>query len=492
MMAALEVTAVVPGLPAPPNPDEDAWLYGNTQPPTNGSTLDANATEFISQAQNGQNSEEDSDSDDDDVQITIRDITKAAPGPYGIPYQPPQISALPATGVKTVSVIGQTPLPVSGPIQASTKRTIDVNAVGSINGVPIYDYDIEIMCEERPWRIPGADMTDYFNYGFNETSWKAYCDKQSRVRVIAGEGKQHVKIVEQVKINETSLNQHPPSSIYNKHSGGSIDVIGSHKERDTGVPHPISTPTAPRMMVPGMPQMPQMPGMIPPMMPGMFPPPGQLPAGFPQAFPPGLAPPGLAPPPEIRPEIKREDGTYKIPPSSMAMSMAGPLPPPRGMFPMPGAPGMVRPPMLPNMLPPPGAAMVPPMLLPPPLFSDSGSESGSAGEERRRGEQRGERRRSHSREKRSRRTRDHKDRSSDRRDHSRSSGGGVRRERDRKDRDKTRRSSRGDESSRHRHRRDDEGRTKRSRRKRGSKSGGEEEVEEVEGGGKEVEVANGD
>ena len=68
MMAALEVTAVVP---APPNPDEDAWLYGDTQPKPNGSTLDANATEFISQAQNGQNSEEDSDSDDDDVQITI-------------------------------------------------------------------------------------------------------------------------------------------------------------------------------------------------------------------------------------------------------------------------------------------------------------------------------------------------------------------------------------------------------------------------------------
>lgn len=477
MMAALEVTAVVP---APPNPDEDAWLYGDTQPKPNGSTLDANATEFISQAQNGQNSEEDSDSDDDDVQITIRDITKAAPGPYGIPYQPPQISALPAT--KTVSVIGQTAPTIVGPI-TTTKRTIDVNAVGSINGVPIYDYDIETMCEDRPWRIPGADMTDYFNYGFNETSWKSYCDKQRNVRVIAGEGKQHVKIVEQVKIHETLPN---PQPIYSKHSGGTIDVIGSHKERDTGVPHPIQSPTAPRMIVPGMPgmpSMPTMPGMIPPMMPGMFPPPGQLPTGYSHSFPPGLAPPGLAPPHEIRPEIKREDGTFKIPPSSMPMNMAGPLPPPRGMFPMPTH-GMVRPPMLPNMLPPPGAAMVPPMLLPPPLFSDSGSESGSAGEEKRRGgEQRGERRRSHSREKRSRRTH-HKERTSDRRDHSRSSAA-PRRERDRKDRDKTRRSSRGDDSSRHRSsRRDEEGRTKRSRRKKDSKSGGEEE----EGEGKEVET----
>lgn len=438
MMAALEVTAVVP---APPNPDEDAWLYGDTQPKSNGSTLDANATEFVSQAQNGQNSDEDSDSDDDDVQITIRDITKAAPGPYGIPYQPPQISALPPTATKTVSVIA--PAVPAGPVQASTKRTIDVNAVGSINGVPIYDYDIDTMCEERPWRIPGADMTDYFNYGFNEISWKAYCEKQRGVRGIAAEGNKNVKIVEQVKETLPSLSTVPSGSIY-KPSGGSIDVIGSHKERDTGVPHPIQTP--PRMVVPAMPTM---PGMIPPMMPGMFPPPGQLPTGFPQAFPPGLAPPGLAPPPEIRPEIKREDGAYKVPPTSM--SIAGPLPPPGGMFPM-----------MPNMLPPPGASMAPPMLLPPPLFSDSGSDSGSAGEERRRTDVRGERRRSHSREKRSRRTRDHKDRSSDR--HSRSSG--VRRDRDRKDRDKTRRSGRGEE--RHRHRRDEEGRTKRSRRDRKS------------------------
>lgn len=29
----------------------------------------------------------------------------------------------------------------------------------------------------------GADLSDYFNYGFNEDSWKAYCDKQKRLRM---------------------------------------------------------------------------------------------------------------------------------------------------------------------------------------------------------------------------------------------------------------------------------------------------------------------
>lgn len=29
----------------------------------------------------------------------------------------------------------------------------------------------------------GADLSDYFNYGFNEDTWKAYCEKQKRLRM---------------------------------------------------------------------------------------------------------------------------------------------------------------------------------------------------------------------------------------------------------------------------------------------------------------------
>ena len=32
----------------------------------------------------------------------------------------------------------------------------------------------------------GADITDYFNYGFNEDSWKLYCSKQNRLRAENG------------------------------------------------------------------------------------------------------------------------------------------------------------------------------------------------------------------------------------------------------------------------------------------------------------------
>ena len=34
--------------------------------------------------------------------------------------------------------------------------------------------------------LPGADITDYFNYGFNEDTWKVYCEKQKKLRAENG------------------------------------------------------------------------------------------------------------------------------------------------------------------------------------------------------------------------------------------------------------------------------------------------------------------
>lgn len=35
---------------------------------------------------------------------------------------------------------------------------------------------------DKHWRNPGANQSDYFNYGFNETTWKSYIDKQKLFR----------------------------------------------------------------------------------------------------------------------------------------------------------------------------------------------------------------------------------------------------------------------------------------------------------------------
>ncbi|CAG8757586.1 13505_t:CDS:10 [Dentiscutata erythropus] len=66
--------------------------------------------------------------------------------------------------------------------QASSRTPgVDINAVGSLDGTSIYDVDLDSV-EDKPWRKPGADITDYFNYGFNEYTWKAYCAKQKQMR----------------------------------------------------------------------------------------------------------------------------------------------------------------------------------------------------------------------------------------------------------------------------------------------------------------------
>lgn len=40
-----------------------------------------------------------------------------------------------------------------------------------------FGYDIAQMAK-RPWAEPGAKLSDYFNYGFNEQSWRVYCAMQ--------------------------------------------------------------------------------------------------------------------------------------------------------------------------------------------------------------------------------------------------------------------------------------------------------------------------
>lgn len=47
------------------------------------------------------------------------------------------------------------------------------------SGKSAFDVNIDAM-EEQPWRHPGVDIADFFNYGFTEDSWRVYCDKQLR------------------------------------------------------------------------------------------------------------------------------------------------------------------------------------------------------------------------------------------------------------------------------------------------------------------------
>ncbi|KAG8367570.1 hypothetical protein BUALT_Bualt16G0085600 [Buddleja alternifolia] len=46
----------------------------------------------------------------------------------------------------------------------------------------IFEVDIETF-EEKPWRLPGIDVSDFFNFGLNEDSWKDYCKQLEQLRL---------------------------------------------------------------------------------------------------------------------------------------------------------------------------------------------------------------------------------------------------------------------------------------------------------------------
>jgi hypothetical protein len=45
----------------------------------------------------------------------------------------------------------------------------------------LYEVELEQL-DEKPWREPGAVLSDYFNYGFTEDTWKIYCQHQAMMR----------------------------------------------------------------------------------------------------------------------------------------------------------------------------------------------------------------------------------------------------------------------------------------------------------------------
>uniref|UniRef100_A0A8D3AR03 Pre-mRNA 3'-end-processing factor FIP1 n=1 Tax=Scophthalmus maximus TaxID=52904 RepID=A0A8D3AR03_SCOMX len=156
--------------------DEEAKLNAAVSAPADASTEEAAAhatgngvaSEVSEAAGEDVDSDSDSDDDDDDVRVTIGDIKTGAPQ-YTTYGAPPVNLNIKTTGSRPYG-------------QAMKMKGVDLDGPGNINGVPVVEVEMESF-EEKPWRKPGADLSDYFNYGFNEDTWKAYCEKQKRLRM---------------------------------------------------------------------------------------------------------------------------------------------------------------------------------------------------------------------------------------------------------------------------------------------------------------------
>ncbi|KAL2120178.1 hypothetical protein VTJ04DRAFT_4204 [Mycothermus thermophilus] len=78
--------------------------------------------------------------------------------------------------------------PPSQPQPAAPVSTskVDVNAIPihKPTGKPItqVNIDTDLADHAKPWRKPGTDQSDYFNYGFDEFTWALYAQKQEALR----------------------------------------------------------------------------------------------------------------------------------------------------------------------------------------------------------------------------------------------------------------------------------------------------------------------
>ncbi|OCH95726.1 hypothetical protein OBBRIDRAFT_787932 [Obba rivulosa] len=61
---------------------------------------------------------------------------------------------------------------------------IDPTIPGTLDGRSILDVDLAAL-SEKPWRRPGSDISDWFNYGFDEISWEAYCYRRREIGELA-------------------------------------------------------------------------------------------------------------------------------------------------------------------------------------------------------------------------------------------------------------------------------------------------------------------
>lgn len=232
--------------------------------------------------ENGECEEEDEDDDDDDsdednVNVIIGDINKSGPTYTNINIAK-RGPVVPALGIKP----------------AGKFSIEEFESVGVINGVPAHEFNVDGI-EDKPWRMPGADITDYFNYGFNEETWKAYCERQKRIRI----HESCTGLPMQTLSNQTWSNTQVPTTQYSNSQAptfqskkpgwetGQIRVIGSgvasRRVDESGNENQI------QVLPPNneFSSMPPHPNMMPPIIPPMeIPPPGFNPTPAPYGGPP--------------------------------------------------------------------------------------------------------------------------------------------------------------------------------------------------------------
>ncbi|KAI1462999.1 Fip1-domain-containing protein [Daldinia caldariorum] len=143
----------------------------------------------------GEEEEEGADMDEDDSDIDIiterKDGTNAAPPTQSrysdirnIPQRSASSDTTKPTAIKKEDVPSRSTSSHELPAVSTSK--VDVNTIPIYKpvGKPITQVNIDedLPDNDKPWRKPGTDLSDYFNYGFDEFTWALYAAKQDNVR----------------------------------------------------------------------------------------------------------------------------------------------------------------------------------------------------------------------------------------------------------------------------------------------------------------------
>eukprot|EP00042_Codosiga_hollandica_P051525 m.633420 g.633420 ORF g.633420 m.633420 type:complete len:473 (+) comp58300_c0_seq3:41-1459(+) len=306
--------------------------------------------------ENNNEEEEDEDDDDDDseneIELVIHAVPKQSLGNDRAherkPAQPPAFQA-----------------------------KIDLRVEGNINGVPIYDASMDQFAD-KPWLKAGADLTDYFNYGFDETTWKEYQEKQRQIR---SELQQRALILQHQAPGTRAVMPPAPARGHHVMGGmtdGSLALPVPPGFPPAGIPPAGLTPaTIPALPIPpSIPSLPQPPTQIK-LEPGALPPNTAAPGAnvlrppVPPSFPPPPGPPGVPGQPTlptmpVPPRMPFHPSGAPIPPGAhfSGQMMGPPMPPVPPSFRPPGQnpfdPNfMMAPPFFPPIRPPMGFSGMP-------------------------------------------------------------------------------------------------------------------------------------
>lgn len=143
----------------------------------------------------GSNSDEgDESSDDDDVTFVLESSDKKNEADNNnkyvvLPGSSEAVQMAPAAKKAAQEVAGDEK--VDAEVDANQGEVVVAQAPQAPHpfGLPfpnnnVIAIDLDAFGDDKPWTKPGADLTDYFNFGFDEDTWRYYCMKQIHSRKI--------------------------------------------------------------------------------------------------------------------------------------------------------------------------------------------------------------------------------------------------------------------------------------------------------------------